>query len=137
MLLTFTSVFLLLLIFHELDMIGTPYLVALSQAVSFNKYVMPLNQQFIALFIAALSAVSRLVFSASTCLAVPVLRHKQPLLKAQQKFRLAGGAVIPLLAASVCIWLLTGSSRSQALLGLGAVVSGALIYVISRRLSDW
>src|SRR5260221_2358661 len=55
MLLTFSAVFLLLLIFHELDTISTPYLAALSQAVSFNKYIMPLNQQFIALFIAALS----------------------------------------------------------------------------------
>ena len=56
MLLTFSAVFLLLLIFHELDTISTPYLEALSQAVSFNKYIMPLNQQFIALFIATLSA---------------------------------------------------------------------------------
>jgi ABC-type sugar transport system permease subunit len=56
MLLTFSSVFLLVLIFHELDVISTPYLAALSQVVRFGKYIMPLNQQFAALFLAAISA---------------------------------------------------------------------------------
>jgi amino acid transporter len=82
--------------------------------------------------LAALSAIARLPYFMTTSLAIPVLRHKQPQLAAQRKFRIAGGALIPLLAAAVCIWLLTGSSRSQALLGLGALASGALIYLSSR-----
>jgi len=86
--------------------------------------------------LAALSAIARLPYYMTTSLAVPVVRHKQPQLAAQRKFRIPGGALIPVLAALVCIWLLTGSSRSQAVLGLAALASGALIYLIGNRLID-
>jgi len=85
--------------------------------------------------LAALSAIARLPYFITTCLAVPVLRCAKPELQGQRRFRLAGGPLVPVLAALVCIWLLTGSSRSQAMLGLGALVSGALIYVIWRPFS--
>ncbi|HLY27662.1 MAG TPA: hypothetical protein VKQ72_15060, partial [Aggregatilineales bacterium] len=53
MLLIFSAVFLTLYTFSELDTILTPYLMALSQVVSYAKFVMPLNVQFIALLGAA------------------------------------------------------------------------------------
>src|SRR5262249_3220486 len=49
MLLTFSAIFLVLLVFQELNTISAPYLDALSQVVSYNKYIMPVSQQFTAL----------------------------------------------------------------------------------------
>ncbi len=56
MLFLFGSILLTVLVFHELDFSNTPYLAALSQVVSYGKYILPLTQQFVALAIAALSA---------------------------------------------------------------------------------
>ena len=56
--------------------------------------------------LAAVSAVARLVFSAATCLAVPVLRRKMP--AAERRFRVPGGLLVPAAAAGLSLWLLTG-----------------------------
>ena len=76
--------------------------------------------------LAELSAISRLVFSASVCLAVPVLRWRRRDLA--PAFRLPAGPLIPLAAVALSIWLLTSVSRAQAVaggLGLGA---GLLVF---------
>jgi APA family basic amino acid/polyamine antiporter len=77
------------------------------------------------------SAIARLLFSATTCLAVPVLRRKMP--DAPRAFRVPGGVVIPALAAVISIWLLTGMNKAQAIAGGVALVIGALLYLPFRQ----
>jgi amino acid transporter len=79
----------------------------------------------------ALSAVARLLFSASTCLAVPVLRRRAGLAPG---FVLPGGPVIPLLAAGLSVWLLTDLTRVQATAGALGVASGVAAYACHRWL---
>jgi amino acid transporter len=81
--------------------------------------------------LAAVSALARLLFYLTTCLAIPMLRRKTPV--AEQQFKLAGGALIPLLAAVVCVWLLVGSSLGQAMMIGAALLSGALLYALFTR----
>jgi basic amino acid/polyamine antiporter, APA family len=80
----------------------------------------------------ALSAVSRLLFSASICLAVPVLRRRQR--ERPPAFVLPGGPVIPLLAVALSIWLLTGLSRAQAMAGGVGILLGLVVYAGHRWL---
>jgi basic amino acid/polyamine antiporter, APA family len=82
--------------------------------------------------LAAVAAVSRLVFSASTCLAVPVLRRRQR--DVPPRFRLPGGPVIPLLAVALSLWLLSGLTRAQAIAGGVGLLSGLVVYAASRLL---
>ncbi len=74
------------------------------------------------------SAIARLLFSATTCLAVPVLRRKMP--NATRTFRVPGGVVIPALAAVISIWLLTGMNKAQTIAGIAALLAGAALYFI-------
>jgi APA family basic amino acid/polyamine antiporter len=79
----------------------------------------------------ALSAVSRLLFSAAICLAVPILRRRREL---APRFVLPGGPIIPLLAVALSIWLLTGLSRAQAIAGGAGVLAGLVVYAGHRWL---
>jgi basic amino acid/polyamine antiporter, APA family len=80
--------------------------------------------------LAAVSAVARLLFSASTCLAVPVLRRQR---RAEERgFTLPGGWAIPLLAVALSLWLLSGVTRGQALAGAIALASGITLYAAVR-----
>jgi APA family basic amino acid/polyamine antiporter len=75
--------------------------------------------------LAIVSAIARLLFSASTCLAVPLLRRKQPSAAA---FVLPGGPLVPIAAAAASVWLLTGVTRAQAVAGAIALAAGLLLY---------
>jgi amino acid transporter len=81
--------------------------------------------------LAIVSAIARLLFSASTCLAVPLLRRRQPSANA---FVLPGGALVPIAAAAASVWLLTGITRGQAIAGAAALALGLLLYAGSTRL---
>ena len=81
--------------------------------------------------LAAVSAFARLVFSAVTCLAVPVLRRKMP--EAERRFRLPGGALVPVVAAGLCVWLLTGVRLEQAAAGAAALAGGLFLYLVFGR----
>jgi amino acid transporter len=78
-----------------------------------------------------ISAIARLLFSATTCLAVPALRRKMP--NATRTFRVPGGVVIPALAAVISIWLLTGMNKAQAIAGGAALLLGVVLYLFFRR----
>lgn len=80
----------------------------------------------------ALSAVSRLLFSAIVCLAVPILRRRQ--LATPPAFLLPGGPVIPLLAVALSVWLLSDLSASQALAGGVGIAAGLVVYAGQRWL---
>lgn len=75
----------------------------------------------------AVSAIARLLFSASTCLAVPVLRRKMP--RVEGRFRIPGGIAVPLTATGMSIWVLSGISEAQATAGAVALAAGLLLYL--------
>ncbi len=79
----------------------------------------------------AMSAIARLVFSGATCLAVLGLRRKMPL--ASRGFGVPGGAVIPVAAAGLCLWLLAGINLPQALAGLSGLLIGVILYLLLRQ----
>jgi amino acid transporter len=81
--------------------------------------------------LAAVSAVARLVFSAVTCLAVPVLRRTMP--EAERRFRVPGGVLVPAAAAALSVWLLTGLDGTQAAAGAAALVVGLFLYLAVGR----
>lgn len=79
----------------------------------------------------AVSAMARLMFSATTCLAVPVLRRRLP--DAPRTFRVPGGPVVPVLATLISIWLLTGINFRQAVAGGAALLAGTVLYLVFRE----
>jgi len=70
-----------------------------------------------------LSAVTRIVYYAGICAAVPVLRRRQP---GAAAYRLPGGLSLPLLGIAICVVLLTRVDFGQSLFLL-ATVGAALI----------
>jgi amino acid transporter len=80
--------------------------------------------------LAALSAIARLPYYLSSCLALLVIRRRMP--DAPGQFSVPGGALIPAAAAGVCLWLLSGSTLQQAVLGVGALLAGTAIYLVQK-----
>lgn len=83
--------------------------------------------------LAALNAIARLLYSITTCAAVPVLRSRVP--ASERTFTLPFGRLIPTLGILASAILLTGINRSQALIGAAGIVSGAAVYFLMRKLS--
>jgi amino acid transporter len=81
--------------------------------------------------LAAISAIARLLFSAATCAAVPVLRRKMP--EAPRRLRVPGGALVPVVACAVSLWLLSSITREQALAGGGALLLGVVLALFGSR----
>jgi basic amino acid/polyamine antiporter, APA family len=81
--------------------------------------------------LAALSAVSRLLFSASTCLAIPVLRRRS---SEGAGFTLPGGPLVPILAVVLSLWLLSGLTAAQAIAGGLGLLSGLVVCGLQRWL---
>jgi basic amino acid/polyamine antiporter, APA family len=79
--------------------------------------------------LAALGALSRVLYYTATCAAVPMLRRKK--VAAGRAFTLPGGWTVPALALGVCAWLLAGSTLQQALITGAALLAGAVLYGIS------
>jgi basic amino acid/polyamine antiporter, APA family len=83
--------------------------------------------------LAALNAAARLLYSITTCAAVPVLRRHVPV--AERSFTLPFDWLIPALGIIASVFLLTGINRSQALIGAAGLLSGALLYATTSRTS--
>jgi APA family basic amino acid/polyamine antiporter len=66
-----------------------------------------------------------------TCLAVPVLRRTMP--DAPRRFRVPGGAFVPLAAAGLSVWLLSAMDLAQAAGGAAALVAGLFLYLAFGR----
>jgi amino acid transporter len=95
-------------------------------------WALALSSNFGAL--AAASSMGRLLVFATSCAAVLVLR-RQPAANAERVFTVPGGAVIPGLAASLCLLLLAGCTRPQLLATGTAIGVGALLYTAARALA--
>lgn len=83
--------------------------------------------------LAQISVVSRFAQYIPTCLAVIVLRYKQP--DQLRTFKVPGGWTIPIIAVLVSVWLLLQVEVGQLLYGLGALVIAIPFYFIMRKSS--
>ncbi len=75
--------------------------------------------------LAALSALARLLFSATTCVAVLVLRRRA---SPPASFVVPGGPLVPLSAVALSLWLLSGVTQDQIVAGGAALVLGAVLF---------
>jgi len=76
--------------------------------------------------LAAISAIARLLYYIATCIALLVLRRKMP--DVARGFRVPGGAIIPVAAVALSIWLLMGSTKAQISISAATLVVGAIVY---------
>jgi amino acid transporter len=104
----------------------TPYVAILTQTA----IALPLALSGTFRQLVELSVIARLATYIGTAAAVPVLRRKMP--GTERSFRLPGGALIPVLALSMCFYFLSQATAKQLLSGAFALAVGAIIYV-SRR----
>jgi amino acid transporter len=80
---------------------------------------------------AVLSAVARIVTYVSTCLAGLALRRSS----GPAPFTVAGGALVPIAASLLCVWVAAQGDRATILWGAGAALLGVLLYLPGRRTS--
>jgi APA family basic amino acid/polyamine antiporter len=84
--------------------------------------------------LAAGSAIARLVVYAGTCASVIVMRRPEMAGRvAPARFVVPGGAAVPVLGLLLSLALMAGATRLQLLVGLGALVVGAGLYVVAVR----
>jgi amino acid transporter len=106
----------------------TPWVaVVFTSAVSL---VLALSGSFATL--AAGSAVARLPLHAGTCASTLALRH--PKFEGRVKpagFVAPGGAAVPIIGVALSLAIIGGATRLQLAVGLGAVVLGAVLYVVA------
>jgi len=85
-------------------------------------------------FLAAVSAVARLVMYLAVCLATLVLRRREPNEEmGPALFTLALGPLVPILATLVSGGILFGATTDQLAAGGAALVAGAVLFGIARR----
>ena len=85
-------------------------------------------------FLAAVSAVARLVMYLAVCLSTLVLRRRQPTEEmGPALFVIPLGPVIPVLASLVSFGILFGATTQQLSAGAAALVAGAILFAIARR----
>jgi len=77
-----------------------------------------------------LSAVSRIVYYAGICAAVPVLRRKQP---GAAAFRVPGGLTLPVLGVGICVLLLTRADFGKSVILLATVGVALLNWALVRN----
>jgi basic amino acid/polyamine antiporter, APA family len=77
-----------------------------------------------------LSAFSRLFYYAAVCLAVPVLRRRQP---RAQAFRLPGGVILPVLGIGICAALVAAVDFSKSIVLLLTIGVAFVNWVVVRR----
>jgi len=83
-------------------------------------------------FLAAVSAVARLVIYLSTCVATLWLRRPDSGV-APATFTVPLGPVIPVLASLITLSILAGATSQQLLAGVAALVVGAALYALAGR----
>jgi amino acid transporter len=82
------------------------------------------------ILLVAVSVMARLAMYAATCLALPVLRRKEGL--QPPMFELRAALPISIVATALCVWMLSNSTASEALLALVSVAAGLLFHLAYR-----
>lgn len=114
-------------VFSKYNKKGTPYVAIIFSAVV--AILIAVSGTFTQL--AAISVVSRFTQYLPTCLAVIVLRKKNP--DKHSSLTIPFGPVIPLVSVAVSIWLITQSSMDKILIGLGGLIIGVPFYFIMKK----
>jgi amino acid transporter len=78
-----------------------------------------------------MSAITRLIVYAASCVAVPVLRRRSRVPAAT--FVVRGGVFIPALALALCVWLLSNSGAAEARNVAIAALAGLVLHLVFRR----
>lgn len=82
-----------------------------------------------------LNVAARLYQYLMVCASVAILRYRDP--DAERPFRLPLGPTLPVLAAGLCVFLLTRQPATNLLVTLGALASGLILHLFTRsRTSD-
>ena len=76
-----------------------------------------------------LSSVTRVVYYAGICAAVPVLRRKQP---GAAGFRVPGGLTLPVLGIAICALLLTRVDFGKSVILLATIAVALLNWALVR-----
>jgi amino acid transporter len=85
-------------------------------------------------FLAAVSAVARLVMYLAVCAATLVLRRQQPTPEMRPAlFVIPFGPVVPVLASVVSFGILFGATAQQLIAGGAALLVGAVLFAVARR----
>jgi basic amino acid/polyamine antiporter, APA family len=85
-------------------------------------------------FLAAVSAVARLVMYLAVCLSTLVLRRRKPDEEmGPALFTIPLGPVVPILATVVAAAILFGATADQLAAGAAALIAGALLFAFARR----
>jgi amino acid transporter len=85
-------------------------------------------------FLAAVSAVARLVMYLAVCLSTLVLRRRQPTAEmGPALFTIPLGPVVPVLATLVAGGILFGATTQQLAAGAAALAAGAILFGVARR----
>lgn len=114
-------------VFSRYSRFGTPYVAIAFSALA--AILIAVSGSFAQL--AAISVVSRFTQYLPTCLAVIVLRRRNP--AERSSLRLPFGPLIPLVSVAVSIWLLVQSDPQKILMGLGGLVVGIPFYFLMKK----
>jgi amino acid transporter len=95
--------------------------------------VLMLSGSFV--FLAAVSAVARLITYTGACAATLALRHPRFAGHARPAtFIVPGGALVPALAIGSSMLILVMANRQQLLAGLAGLVAGGVLFILNNRL---
>jgi amino acid transporter len=81
---------------------------------------------------AILSAIARMVTYVSTILVVLVLRRRE----GRAPFTVPGGILVPLVAMTLCLWVLLNGEPAALLLGVVTAAVGSLLYMLGRSTGE-
>jgi basic amino acid/polyamine antiporter, APA family len=97
--------------------------------------ILALTGSFVML--AAVSAVARLVVYLAVCISTLVLRRRAPGGEmSEAQFTAPLGPVIPIVASVVSLAILAGATRQQLIIGVLALIAGAVLYLIAPKASS-
>ena len=114
-------------VFSRYSRFGTPYVAILFATVV--GILIALSGSFTTL--AAISVVSRFAQYVPTCLAILVLRRKDP--EHPSTLSVPWGPVIPVVAILVSLWLLVQAAAQKILIGLGGLIIAMPFYFIMKK----
>jgi amino acid transporter len=81
--------------------------------------------------LAVLATVSTLTLYLLCCVAAWMLRRRDVRVEGAQPFRVPGGPIVPVLAMSVIVWLLSSATLREFVIVGAVLAGGALLYVVS------
>jgi amino acid transporter len=105
----------------------TPHVAIITQALVCA--LLAITSSFAGL--AVLATVSTLALYLVCCIAAWILRRRDVRAEGGIPFRIPGGAVVPVLAAAVIVWLLSSATPREFLVVGAVLVAAALVYIAS------